>query len=93
MISELIEAQSYRLMFDNRNYFDDDMLVSLGAEVEDTTHMTSKLLQILLKEAKHQILVPNLPTAYLGNNLSLLGDSLSLSVIQENTSLVLADIA
>ncbi|KAA0875002.1 AAA family ATPase [Nitrincola tapanii] len=80
----LIEAQGYRLMFNNRNYFDDDMLVSLGIEVEDNTDMTpTKLLRILRQAAKHQTLVPNLPTAYLGNNLSLLGDSLSLSVIEQ----------
>lgn len=80
----LIEAQGYRLMFNNRNYFDDDMLVSLGIEVEDTTDMTpTKLLRILRQAAKHQTLVSNLPTAYLGNNLGLLGDSLSLSPIEQ----------
>ncbi|EXJ11385.1 AAA family ATPase [Nitrincola nitratireducens] len=80
----LIDAQGYRLMFNNRNYFDDDLLVGLGIEVDDTADMTPRrLLRILRSEAKKQSPVPNLPTAFLGSNLKLLGDSLSMSTLEQ----------
>ena len=80
----LIDAQGYRFMFSNRNFFDDDMLFNLGIEVEDTSEMTqSRLLKLLSAESKKHNQVSNLPGGFLGKNLKLLGESLSMSTLEQ----------
>lgn len=80
----LIDAQGYRLLVDKRNYFDDELLLSLGIEVGNDDEMTpARLLGILHQAAKYEAPTSKLPDSCLGQNLRLLGDALSISGIEQ----------
>lgn len=81
----LIDAQGYRLLVDKRNYFDDELLLSLGIELGDNDdEMTpARLLGILHQAAKHEVSTSKLPDSCLAQNLRLLGEALSISGIEQ----------